>query len=158
MNGDASRKSLAGEMLDQSSKRSAQGDDCCDVIGRKIGSRCGRTRSFPADLKHADDFFAVQDRGTDNFLNRFGTESFGFNPFEHARVACFVKTVVNFRAIFPSGARRQGRRAGERYEPNIFESLRNEKVQMPPFLRNCKNGDLFRADAQRFCDTLRDGG
>src|SRR5262245_36997572 len=145
-------------MLDQLSKRAAQSDDFGDIFGGKIWPCCSWAHSFPADLKHADHSFAKKNRSAHNFLNGLRAERFRFYSFEYARVARFVKTVVNFCAIFTRGASSQRRRARNRDEADIFERLRNQKVQMPPFYRNTENGHLFGANAECFCDAFCDRG
>src|SRR5262249_9548669 len=91
------------------------------------------------------------------FLNRVGAKRFGFHAFEHAGVPRIMKTIVNLSTIFTRRARSERRRARKRNEANIFERLRNKKMEMPPFYRDGENRNFLGADAERFCDALRNG-
>ena len=61
-----------------------------------------------------------------------------------------MKTVVNFDAIFPRGARGESRRARERNESDVFQGLRNEEMEVAPFHGDREDSNFIGFDAQSF--------
>src|SRR6266404_8725358 len=120
-------------MLDQLAQRTAQRCDFRDVVLPKIRSRTGGRRSLAADLQYANNFVADGDRRAHDFPNCFRDERVVFDAFENARMARLMKTVVNFDAIFPRGARGESRWTRERNESDVFQGLRNEEMEVAPF-------------------------
>src|SRR5581483_5415132 len=99
---------LGTKALEKFAERLAKREDLAEIRGREIRT-CGLGGiALAADLNHADDLAADEDRRADDFLDCGAVQRFGFDRFEHRDVARFVKVVVDLWAAFADGARGDG--------------------------------------------------
>jgi hypothetical protein len=70
-------------------------------------------------------------------------------------MARFMKSIVDFGSIFPSGAGGESGGARKRNEADVFQRLRNKEVQVSPLSGDGKDGDFVGLYAKRFGDALR---
>ena len=80
------QRSFAGDVLQQFSERFAERQNLPRSPAVKSGPAFS-IGAFAADLNHAHDFFAGENRGADNFLNGFGGFGAGLHAFKYAGVS-----------------------------------------------------------------------
>jgi len=152
------RRSVFRDMLDQLSERFADRQKFSEILGGEIRTGFGSGRRFTADLNYADHFSVGENWSTDYFLNRRGSQGIGLHALKNAGMTNRREIIHNVRPAFANGARRQGRRAGQRYVAYIAERLGNEKIEMTPALGDRENGDFVRFDIKILGNSIGERG